>query len=378
MPADPIPLRAALAEEIGSASPTLEPGWRDAVAAVPRELFLGSIVFRMTGAGWEPVHRAQVGEDEWLRMVYSDRTWVTQVDEIDAADATGPVSGSPTSSATLPSLVLRTAQVAGLRPGQKVLEVGTGTGYSTAVLCQRLGADNIVSIEYDPGLAASAATHLSNAGYTPTLAVGDGLQGCKEYADYDAIVATCSVRSIPPSWFWQLNDGGSITTTISGWMLASGMIRLELDDEGTAHGRFTDDTITYMLARPHERPPAPVFLRQDGTTRSTHLDPGLVELWAGRFVAQLAAPSAELMNSGSGIILRDTATGSQAWTEGDGRTWTVHQHGPLRLWDQVEEALQAWQDAGAPNLTEFGMTATPYEQTIWIGSPAGPSWRLPI
>lgn len=164
----------------------------------------------------------------------------------------------------------------------------------------------------------------------------------------------------------------------SGWMLAAGMIRLELDDEGTAHGRFTDDNITYMLARPHERPPAPVFLRQDGTARSTHLDPDLVEQWAGRFVAQLAAPSAELMTSGTGIILRDTATGSQAWTEGDGSTCTVHQHGPLRLWDQVEEALQAWKDAGAPNLTEFGMTATPYEQTVWIGSPAGPSWRLPI
>jgi len=376
--ADPTLLRAALAEEIGSTSPASDPQWRGAVSAVPRELFLSSAVFRATSAGWEPVHRAQVGEDAWLRMVYSDRTWVTQVEEIDAADATAPVPGSPTSSATLPSLVLRTAQVAGLRAGQKILEVGTGTGYSTAILCHRLGADNIVSIEYDPGLAASAAAHLSSAGYAPTLAVGDGLQGCKEHADYDAIVATCSVRSIPHSWFWQLNEGGSITTTISGWMLAAGMIHLELDDEGTAHGRFTDDSITYMLARPHERPPTSVFLRQEGTTRSTRLDPDLVEQWAGRFVAQLAAPSAELMTSSSGIILRDTATGSQAWTEANGPAWTVHQHGPLRLWDQVEEALRAWQDAGAPDLTEFGMTATPYEQTIWIGSAAGPKWRLPI
>lgn len=377
MPADPAKLRLTLAEKIAAANPTLDPAWSDAVAAVPRELFLGDAAFRLTGSGWEPVHRKDVGEDEWLRLVYADQTWVTQVEEQDAVGAHGPVSGSPTSSATLPSLVVRTAQVAELQPGQKVLEVGTGTGYSTAVLCHRLGAGNVVSIEYDTGLEASAAAHLNDAGFAPTLAVGDGLQGCKQHADYDAIIATCSVRSIPPSWFWQLNDGGSITTTICGWMLAAGLIRLVLDDEGTAHGRFTEDTISYMLARPHERPPSPIFFQLDGSTRRTRLDPGLLEQWAARFVAQLAAPSAELMTTSSGIILRDVATGSQAWTEPDGAEWDVHQHGPLSLWDQIENALLLWQNAGAPDLTEFGMTATPFEQTVWIGSPAGPSWRLP-
>ncbi|MFD7507652.1 ATP-grasp peptide maturase system methyltransferase [Streptomyces sp. NPDC059850] len=378
MPADLAALRLALAEEVAAAHPNLDSGWRDAVAAVPRDLFLGTAAFRLTSAGWEPVYRGDVGEDEWLRMVYSDQTWVTQVGEKDAADATGPVSGSPTSSATLPSLVVRTAQVAELRPGQKVLEVGTGTGYSTAVLCHRLGAGNVVSIEYDAVLAARAAAHLRQAGCAPTLAVGDGLQGCKKHADYDAIIATCSVRSIPHSWFWQLNDGGSITTTICGWMLAAGMIRLVLDDEGTAHGRFIGDTITYMLARPHERPPSPSFFRLEGDCRHTRLDPGLLEEWAGRFVAQLAAPSAELMTTRSGIILRDVATGSQAWTEPDVEGWRVHQHGPLRLWDQVEQALFVWRDAGAPDLTQFGMTATPFLQTVWIGSPQGPNWQLPV
>ncbi len=378
MPTDPTTLRLALAEEIAAADPTLDAGWRDAIAAVPRELFLDSAIFRPTGSGWEPVLRTQITEDDWLHMVYTDRTWVTQVEEKDAADTTGPISGSPTSSATLPSLVARTAQVAQLRPGQKVLEVGTGTGYSTAVLCHRLGADHVVSIEYDPDLAASAATHLSKAGCTPTLAIGDGLQGCKEHADYDVIISTCSVRTIPPSWFWQLNDGGSITTTISGWMHAAGLIRLTLDDEGTAHGRFTHDTITYMLARPHERPPAPRFFRLDGDTRPTRLNPALLEEWTGQFVAQLAAPSAELMTTSTGVILRDVATGSQAWTEPDNQGWTVHQHGPLRLWDQIETALQHWQNAGSPDLTGFGMTATPFKQTVWIGSPAGPSWQLPV
>nr|WP_246258933.1 ATP-grasp peptide maturase system methyltransferase [Streptomyces typhae] len=373
-------MRLALADQIAAANPVLDAGWREAVAAVPRELFLGPAVFRPADSKWEPVHRAKAGEQEWLRMAYRDQTWVTQVEGQDAAAVTRPVYGNPTSSATLPSLVARTAQVAELRPGLKVLEVGTGTGYSTALLCHRLGAGNVVSIEHDAGLAAGAVAHLAEAACTPVLAVGDGLQGCKEHADYDAIIATCSVRSIPPSWLWQLNDGGSITTTLSGWMQAAGLIRLVLDDEGTAHGRFTNDTITYMLARPHERPPSPRFFRLEGETQRALRDPALLEEWAGRFVAQLAAPSAELMTTHLGIILRDVATGSQAWTEPapGGEGWTVHQHGPLRLWDQVETALGHWQDAGAPDLTGFGMTATPFEQTVWIDSPTGPSWPLPI
>ncbi|MFF9345741.1 ATP-grasp peptide maturase system methyltransferase [Streptomyces sp. NPDC014734] len=378
MPADPTALRLALADDIAAGNPALDPAWPDAVAAVPRELFVDNALFRHAGSEWTPVHQTETSDDEWLGMVYTDRTWVTQIDGRDAADVEGPVTGSPTSSATLPSLVVRTAQVADLQPGHRVLEVGTGTGYSTAVLCHRLGAKNVVSIEYDTGLAATAAAHLHAAGYTPTLAAGDGLRGCREHADYDAIIATCSVRYIPPHWFWQLTDGGSITTTICGWMQAAGLIRLVLDDEGTAHGRFTADNITYMLARPHERPPSPLFFKLDGDTTSACLDPELLQRWEARFVAQLAAPSAELMETNSGIILRDVATGSQAWTEPKGTGWTVHQHGPLRLWNQVEDALIQWHGSGAPDLAEFGMTATAESQTVWIGSPQGPHWQLPV
>ncbi|MFD9483657.1 ATP-grasp peptide maturase system methyltransferase [Streptomyces sp. NPDC059991] len=378
MTTDTTALRRHLADQIQADNPALGPEWRAAVEAVDRDLFLGPAVYRPDNTRWQPVRRAAVSQQEWQHLAYTDRTWVTQVDGLNAEDAPGPVTGSPTSSATLPSLVVRTLQAAGLRGGEKVLEIGTGTGYSTAILCHRLGDDHVISIEYDTSLAATAATHLTAAGYAPTLVTGDGLQGHKEQAEYDAIVATCAVRSIPASWLWQLAERGTITTTISGWMLASGMIRLTLDDQDIAHGRFLPDTISYMLARPHERPPQPVFLRQDGEARPAQVDPALLDVWAGLFVAQLAAPSATLMHTGNGVILRDVATGSQAWTQENDNGWMVHQHGPLRLWDQVEAALQTWQAAGAPELTEFGMTATADQQIIWLGSPDGPRWQLPV
>ncbi|MFI1026950.1 ATP-grasp peptide maturase system methyltransferase [Streptomyces sp. NPDC020951] len=376
MTADPVALRRGLAAVLD----TTDPAWRAAVEAVPRELFLGDCVFRAANGRWEPVHRDLVGEDAWLRLVYEDATWVTQVDGVAAADAPGPLSGRPTSSSTLPSLVVRMLELAAIREGANVLEIGTGTGYSTAVLCHRLGDDHVYSVEYDPRLASLAADRIRTAGYSPTLVTGDGLAGHKEAAEYDSIVATCAVRHIPPAWLHQVRSGGTITTTVSGWMLASGLIRLTVHDDGSATGRFTGDPIGYMLARPHERPPRPTYFRREGRTRPARLDPGLLDDWTGQFVAQLAAPSAELMTTSDGVILVDVATGSQAWTEqrvGSGRH--AHQDGPLRLWDAVEDALTAWQDAGSPPQSDFGLTVdVDGTQRVWAGTPDGPSWSLPV
>ncbi|TBO55632.1 methyltransferase domain-containing protein [Streptomyces kasugaensis] len=378
MSTDPAGLRRALADTLAKKGSLADPAWRRAVESVPRDAFLGPAVFRQSGMTWQPVHREEVGEDAWLRLACTDETLVTQVDGTDAADAHAPVSGRPTSSSTLPSLVVRMVDLAGLSEGDNVLEIGTGTGYSTALLCHRLGERHVTSIEYDPALAERAAGRLRQTGYSPHLVVGDGLRGHKDNAEYDGVVATCAVRAIPPSWMRQVRCGGTITTTISGWLLASGLIRLTLDDAGGASGRFTGETVGYMLARPHERPPRPDFFRYSGEQRPCRVDPDLLADWTGQFVAQLGAPSAEMMTSGDGVILVDTATGSQAWTERAAGGWAVHQHGPLKLWDQVEGALTTWREAGAPDQSAFGMTVAPdHTQTVWIGEPTGPSWPLP-
>ncbi|OIJ92222.1 methyltransferase [Streptomyces sp. MUSC 14] len=370
-------LRGSLADELVSHGQLADAALRSAVEEVPRELFLGDVVYRPDGTQWVPANRAGIDEDEWLHMVYSDTTWVTQVEGVHADQASGPITGRPTSSSTLPSLVVRMLEIADLRDGDKVLEIGTGTGYSTAVLCHRLGDKSVYSIECDEELAATAAHHLRSAGCSPNLVVADGLRGHQDGADYDTVIATCAVRSIPASWLWQIRDQGSIISTISGWMLGAGLIRLDLADDGMAQGRFTGDQVSYMLARPHERPPRPTFYQHPGSTRPVQMAPDVVDDWTGLFVAQLAAPSAELIRTDSSIALVDVATGSQAWIEPDGSGWTVHQDGPLHLWDQVEASLQVWQEAGAPDQTAFGMSVTEWDQVVWLGSPDGPRWHLP-
>lgn len=369
-------LRRSLAELIAP-SP-----WAQAVAAVPREMFLGRAVYRMPGYGdrWEVVRRADMAEAEWLALVYQDETWVTQVGGIAADEAAETVvSGAPTSSSTLPSLVVRMLEAAEISPGDRVLEIGTGTGYSTALMCHRLGDRLVTSIEYDPVVAARARSALAQAGYAPTLVVGDGLSCYQQDGEYDRLIATCAVRVIPMPWVWQVRDGGTITTPLWGWMGATVFAHLTLDEEGTAGGRFLDDRLEFMAARPHLPPPLTSTMLPRGEPRESGIDPNLLDDPTGLFVAQLSAPSAQRFGVGDQTILIDVATGSQASTaKAAAGGWVVRQHGPLKLWDAVEEAVEVWQKAGAPDRSAFGLTVKQNgEQRVWLGTPDGPSWALP-
>lgn len=116
---------SALRRQLAAAVPINDPAWHTALETVPRELFIGDGLFQFDGRRWTPVHRDQTDPDEWLGFVYQDTTWVTQVDGTAAADAAGPVTGRPTSSSTLPSLIVRMLDLAQIREGDKVLEIGT-------------------------------------------------------------------------------------------------------------------------------------------------------------------------------------------------------------------------------------------------------------
>lgn len=368
-------LRLALADKVGSA------GWRKAVESVPRELFLGDAVYRADknrGDRWIPVRRAEVSVDEWFALAYADETWVTQVGGVLAEGATDVMNGHPSSSSTLPSLVVLMLEAAHISEGDKVLEIGTGTGYSTSLMCQRLGQEAITSIEYDQEVAARARKAIAEAGYAPTLVVGDGLLGYDENAEYDRLIATCSVRTIPPSWMWQVRVGGTITTPMWGWMGGVAFAHLTLTEDGTASGRFLKDALYFMTARSHLPPSRPPMVSDIGEARQSRIDPSILSDETALWVAQLAVPQAQHSWREDTTFLVDVSTGSRANTRpGPAGGWMVYQHGPIKLWDEVEEAILTWQGAGCPHQSGFGLTVTRREQRVWLGEPGGPSWNLP-
>ncbi|MBB4785833.1 methyltransferase domain-containing protein [Streptomyces rapamycinicus] len=224
-------LRRHMTEQLETAGCIRSAAWRAAFASVPRHAFVPDFSVRVQGA----LHRYAEGDPAWLVTAYRDVSLLTRFDRESTA----------TSSSTQPSLMARMLEALDVRNGDTVPEIGAGTGYNAALLSHRLGADHVVTIDVDPELVADAASRLRQAGYEPALVAGDGLAGCPERAPYDRLLATCGVGRIPTPWREQLRPGGVIVANIG-----CGIVRLVLDTDRSASGRFLPGLATFMTARP--------------------------------------------------------------------------------------------------------------------------------
>jgi len=107
-----------------------------------------------------------------------------------------------------------------LRPGMKVLEIGTGSGYQAAILAEIV--DEVYTIEINAKLGKRAAETLSGLGYDNVFVkIGDGYQGWDEHAPFDAIIVTCSPNEIPGPLKDQLAEGGRMIIPVGGKYIQS-------------------------------------------------------------------------------------------------------------------------------------------------------------
>lgn len=383
-------LRQRLADRLQAAGDIRSAKWRAAVENVPRHLFVPEFFRSITtnrGLMWEPITPEKVGADEWLEIAYENDTLVTQIDgRIHPSDTEEPIpAGNPTSSSTLPGLVVAMLEDLEVGDDSNVLEIGTGSGYSTALLCERLGAENVVSIETDSGLAARAAHAIHQLGYRPTLITGNGLDGFPQRAPYDRIIATCSVRHIPPAWLSQSKPGAIILTTLSGWQYGSGYTKITVGVNGTAFGRFLPETYSFMLARPHMPPPVNIGDTAEvdsAEPRPSRIAPDALHDWTAQFIAQLAIPNAQVIGKsvdGGPMVdyYVDSETGSIAsLTPQDDGIYQVRETGPLALWSSVEKAMIEWHELGSPGIEDFRISITPGAQTVSLPGHTL-TWDLP-
>jgi protein-L-isoaspartate(D-aspartate) O-methyltransferase len=108
-----------------------------------------------------------------------------------------------------PYIVALMTQYIDIKKGQKVLEVGTGSGYQAAVLAQL--TDKVYSIEIKENLAKKASLTLKSLDYSLVqVKHGDGYFGWEEFAPFDAIIVTCAANHIPPPLLNQLREGGRL------------------------------------------------------------------------------------------------------------------------------------------------------------------------
>ncbi|WP_329067099.1 methyltransferase domain-containing protein [Streptomyces sp. NBC_01429] len=338
--------------------------------------------------GYRPVDRA-ADPARWHALAYEDRALVTHVE--DGESDGGTRARVPTSSASMPRVVARMLDALAVADGVSVLEIGTGTGYNAALLAERLGDRQVVSVEVDPRIADAARANLKSTGYAPTVVTGDGRLGSPAHAPYDRTIATCALHTVPYALVEQTAPGGVIVLPWGTGLYNGVLLRLTRAGDSTASGPVIGDS-AFMWNRgetPHRDVMATVRARsQPPAATTTSLDPRSVfgdedaTFTAGVLVPDCRYSVGHGPDGEFTLWLADHATGS--WTSvdfvPDGRTsYGLRQHGPRAIWDEVEAAYAWWREAGSPVRTRYGLTVTPAGQHLWLDEPGSPvrAPRLP-
>lgn len=377
-------LRRQLVHTLRSEGALTEPDWISAFHSVPRHAFLENY-FLPSDDGWMALTR---GDGGWLDHIYADNVLVTQLDgdprRWGVAREHGPIAGVPTSSSSMPSIMAIMLEELLVGEQDTVLEIGTGTGYNTALLCERLGSAQVSTVDVDEAIAAMAQSTLERCGYRPAYAVSDGADGFAERAPFDRVLLTCSVSRVPLALLAQTKPGGYLVTTLNR-PIGAGLLRLTADGSEHGHGRVLPDDGRFMPLRAHRL--------DDATTLLERLEPPTTR--AGE---PTSIPASAVVNPSSpfeffaGLVLPGVVPAlgpeddSTYLLHGDG-SWACHyperggfavdQGGPRTLWDDVERAYALWQELGKPTRSRFGVSVTSERQELWLDRPRSP-YRWPL
>ncbi|MGW6685628.1 protein-L-isoaspartate O-methyltransferase family protein [Streptomyces sp. NPDC054961] len=364
-----------------------EPWLGRAFDAVDREAFVPSAVWLDVPDAegrWTFVDRA-VEPDVWRRAVWDPhRAVITQLNDgdghgdgdSDGYGDKGPATGQFSSSVSAPDVVLRKLGHLDLEPSARVLEIGYGSGYHTALLCERVGARRVVTVEVDAEVARSGASSLAAAGYAPELIVGDGLRGAPGGDPFDRVISTAALRRVPYAWIEQSRRNGVILTPFGTAYSNAGLLRLRVDGAAAkAEGRFVGEA-SYMWIRT-EGPAVRLEVAGGPAGRRSPVDPAQV-LGLGHlqdFAIGLQVPDVSFSHRGDGgsrqVQFVDEAGTSATlvryadwWEEGAVRSW-----GPRDLWAEVTAAYTWYEVQGRPHLTRFGVTVDRDGQYAWLDEP---------
>jgi len=208
--------------------------WSPAVIAAfrqtPRHRFIDRVYqYDQKSDSWRAIHSRRLGSRH-LRLVYADRALITRLSP--AQPSLPPV---PISSSSQPSLMAQMLEDLHLRPGQRVLEIGAGTGYNAALMAQLVAPGQVWSIDVDREVLIDAAAHLRAFPQRRiVLRHADGRSGLAETAPFERIVVTASTADIEPAWIEQLTTDGLLLAPLA---VAPGLSYVVCG--GVAAGTFT-------------------------------------------------------------------------------------------------------------------------------------------
>ncbi|MCX4756038.1 rRNA adenine N-6-methyltransferase family protein [Kitasatospora purpeofusca] len=345
-------------------SGALSADWEQIFRSTPRDRFTPDRI-RVDG---EWIERTE-HPDRWAEAVSSDLPLVTQV-----YDGTT----TPSSSSSMPTVVAKMLRHLDAAPGMRVLEVGTGTGWTAGLLTGRLGAENVVTVEADPGLAIDARAQLATMGRTPTVLAADGMLGHPAGAPYDRVHLTAAVQRLPGTLIEQTKPGGVILVPYGTAFCNGALARLTVADDGkSASGPFVED-VAFMWVR-DQRPDSGEFDIEDVRYGPSEIDPAdvadstdaafAIGLRMPDLFRQSVAAPYDRFGTGRFEVWDGTSYAHCRLADREGKH-AVSQSGPRDLWAEVTAAHRWWQRQGKPSLHRFGLTvSTVGEHRAWLDDP---------
>ena len=152
--------------------------------------------------------------------------------EIDSAYANVPLPIGYRQTISQPFIVALMTEMMKVKAGDKVLEIGTGSGYQAAILAEMAGS--VYSIEIVAPLGTQAGKLLKSLGYRNVQTrVGDGYYGWPEAAPFDAIMVTAAASHVPPPLLKQLKAGGRIVIPLGTQFMTQYLMLVEIQRDGT-------------------------------------------------------------------------------------------------------------------------------------------------
>ncbi|MEF9886870.1 protein-L-isoaspartate O-methyltransferase [Streptomyces sp. P9-A4] len=363
---------------------------REALLALPRQILMPQAYVRRSTpdempSRWDLLDWSRPGDrNELLERLHSgDSVAIQHGGEPVLGRAAEPRRGGVmTAMSSTMGLTASLLQQLDLRPGQRVLDVGTGAGVTAAVECFVCGDAGVVTLDIDPHVTAAARDRLYALGFRPAAVTGDGTAGWADEGAYDRIFVSFAVRRVPKALVAQLTPGGlalmTLGTSSPSWpglavirRLPDRTVEAELRAVEFGHRAGAGFDRLFLSARFRA-----TIAAADGWTQRSRLAPP-ADTARGMWLA-LDHLHPGLVRHFGAEDLTIGAPECRSWmrvNEAGYRRWDVTTCGPRDIWAEIQDVAGRWRAAGEPDVYRLHFDTDGIQRATSLNGAL--TWQLP-
>ncbi len=367
----------ALARKLATNDPSLSEQIIQAFRVIPRHLFVDHYYVHERSASHAWTRYEEETSPAWYEQVYRDDALVTGVDQY----------GRTLSSSSQPAVMASMLEMLAVRPGMRVLEIGTGSGYNTALLAHLVGDPRLITtIDIDADVIESAKQIIPQViGEGMTILQADGSHGYAINAPYDRVLITASTPTLSRSWLEQLAPGGTIVGVLQPqYALLGGLLKAEKSEE-KLNGKILQPASFMLLRSAHYRKRSIQIDFHAPICASFPFDPMLFQTQLLRenhdftFFLYYDLPDLHVFQKAKALFLyQETFPQGYLVFRQDASFSHVALHGEqavaCELWNRLLRAATFWDRVGRPTITQYLFEMDKKRRMLSLHTPFGMVW----